>query len=147
MSMFANDPIPRHAGPPASSHPLPDYLSVARPGVSPDYTVLPHSLVERMPLPWQRQMVALLSEFHQAFGHLNWPVYRVVPSRTERLVDLDEEQLAEVGCLVELDADGELVYRDRSGRRIQDPEHTEVLVSVLDPLPRGQHQAAPAPRA
>ncbi|APU17052.1 MULTISPECIES: hypothetical protein [Actinoalloteichus] len=138
--MFSPEPIPRHAGPPASSSPLRDYLSGAqahgRAGVDATYAVLPRNLVESMPLPWQQQLVHLLAEFHQAHGHLPWPVYRVVPSRSERLIDLDEEQLAEVGCLVEIDTKGELVYRERNGRRIEDPEDRTVLVSCLDPLVR-----------
>ncbi|GGM64512.1 hypothetical protein GCM10012275_38890 [Longimycelium tulufanense] len=134
--MFTNAPIPRPSGPPASSTPLRDYLGGARHGVDPGYVVLPRSLAESMPLPWQQQMAHLLAEFHQAYGHLPWPVYRVVPSRYERLVDLDEEQLAEVGCLVEIDSGGDLVYRDRSGQRIDDPESKQVLVSCLDPIPR-----------
>lgn len=140
--MFTPDPIPRPAGPPASSTPLRDYLAHPHPGVTEGYTVLPRSLVESMPLPWQQQMTHLLAEFHQAFGHLNWPVYRVQPSRYEKLVDLDEDQLAEVGCIVEIDADGELVYRERNGRLIQNAEEATVLVSCLDPIPATQ--TAPA---
>ncbi|MPZ83973.1 MAG: hypothetical protein GEV28_27715 [Actinophytocola sp.] len=136
--MYPADPIqPRR---PASS-PVHDYLNAPHPGVPEGYVVLPRSLVESMPLPWQQAMAQILAEFHQAYGHLNWPEYRVVPSRRERLVNLDEEQLAEVGYLVEIDVDGELVYRERSGRRIDNPEETEVLVSCLDPIP-GQFRNA-----
>jgi hypothetical protein len=106
------------------------------------YAVLPRSLVESMPLPWQQQLTHLLAEFHQAFGHLNWPIYRVQPSRYEKLVDLDEDQLAEVGCIVEIDANGELVYRERNGRLIANAEQATVLVSCLDPIPATQ--TAPA---
>jgi len=140
--MFNPEPIPRPAGRPASSTPLRDYLAAGEhPGVTEGYAVLPRSLAEGMPLPWQQQMTHLLAEFHRAFGHLSWPVYKVVPSRYELLVDLDEEQLAEVGCIVEIDADGELVYRERTGRRIDDPENTEVLVSCLDPIPADHRMA------
>jgi hypothetical protein len=139
--MFPHEQIPRPTGPPASGTPLRDYLaSGSLPAVVDGYAVLPRSLAEGMPLGWQQQMTHLLAEFHQAFGHLSWPVYRVVPSRYELLVDLDEEQLAEVGCIVEIDADGELVYRERSGRRIDNPESTKVLVSCLDPIPN-EHAA------
>jgi hypothetical protein len=142
MKRFPTDPLPRAGRPPASSTPLRDYLASApHPGVTDGYAVLPRSLAESMPLPWQQQMTHLLAEFHQAFGHLSWPVYKVVPSRYERLVDLDEEQLAEVGCLVEIDTEGELVYRERSGRRIDNPEDTEVLVSCLDPIPADHRNA------
>ena len=127
---------------PDPRNPLRDYLESARkPGVSQGYVVLPRSLAEGMPLPWQQQMAHLMSEFHQVYAHLSWPEYRVVPSRRERLVDLDEDQLAEVGCFVEIDVDGDLVYRERNGKRIEDPENQTVLVSCLDPIP-GQHQNA-----
>ncbi len=133
--MFTPDPIQRHAGPPASSAPLHDYFATPRPGADAGYAVLPRSLMEAMPLPWQQHMHYLLSEFHQAFAHVAWPVYRVQPSRHEKLVDLDEDQLAEVGYLVEIDADGELVYRDRAGRVVERPAETTVLVSCPDPIP------------
>ena len=136
--MFTPDPIPRRTGPPASSTPLGDYLSNATHGVDDGYAVLPRSLAEGMPLPWQQQMRHLLAEFHQAFGHVQWPVYRVVPSRYERLVDLDDDQLAEVGCTVEVGDDGELEYRWRDGRTVADPDNHQVLVSCLDPIPRQQ---------
>ncbi|WP_018686315.1 hypothetical protein [Actinokineospora enzanensis] len=142
MNMYPPGPLPRHPGPPASAAPIRDFLNSAkRPGVSEGYVVLPRGLAEAMPLPWQQHMAHLLHEFHQVYAHLDWPEYRVVPSRRERLVDLDEDQLAEVGCLVEIDGDGELVYRERNGRRIEHPEQQEVLVSCLDPIP-GQHYNA-----
>lgn len=134
-SVFTPDPIPRHAGPPASSAPLHDYFGAARPGADAKYVVLPRSLMEAMPLPWQQHMTYLLSEFHEAFSHVMWPVYRVQPSRHEKLADLDEEQLAEVGYLVEIDTGGEIVYRDRAGRIVEQPTDTTVLVSCLDPIP------------
>jgi hypothetical protein len=115
-----------------------DYLASPRPGADAGYVVVPRSLAEAMPLPWQQHMTYLLSEFHQAFSHVTWPAYRVVPSRYEKLVDLDEEQLAEVGALVEIDTDGEVVYRDRSGRIIEHPDQTSVLVACLDPIPPPQ---------
>jgi hypothetical protein len=100
-----------------------------------------------MSLPWQQQMAALLAQFHQEHGRLAWPIYRVVPSRYEKLVDLDEEQLAEAGYLVEIDIEGEMVYRERSGRKVDDPQGTTVLVSCLDPIPRpaGRPAAPPQP--
>ncbi|NIJ13887.1 hypothetical protein FHU38_004231 [Saccharomonospora amisosensis] len=134
-NMFGMPPARRNA-PPASSTPLADYLAEGCPGVGERYVVLPRSLAEAMPLPWQQQLVTLLAQFHGTHRGLSWPTYRVVPSRPERLVDLDEEQLAEAGYLVEIDAEGELVYRERSGRKVADPEHTTVLVSCLDPVLR-----------
>jgi hypothetical protein len=132
--LFGTPAPPRSAARPASSTPLADYLAPGWPGVTDGYVVLPRSLAQGMSLPWQQQMAALLAQFHQAHRDLSWPVYRVVPSRYENLVDLDEEQLAEAGYLVELDTDGERVYRERSGRRVEDPANTAVLVSCLDPI-------------
>ena len=133
--LFGAPPPPRPSGPPASSTPLADYLAHGWPGVDEGYVVLPRSLAEAMPLPWQQQFLYLLSQFHQVHRGLSWPVYRVVPSRFEKLVDLDEDQLAEAGYLVEIDADGDMVYRERGGRKVEDPQHTTVLVSCLDPIP------------
>ena len=135
---FTASPIPRPSGPPASATPLRDFLAGVHNGVDPGYVVVPRSLAESMPLPWQQQLVHLLAELQHAYGHLPWPIYRVVPSRTELLVDLDEDQLAEVGCFVEIDSDGELRYRDRQGRLIEHPERHQVLVSCLDPIPRAR---------
>lgn len=141
--MFTPDPISRPAGPPASSTPLRDYFASPRPGVDGAYAVLPRSLLEAMPLPWQQHLTYLLAEFHQAYSHVTWPIYRVVPSRYEKLADLDEEQLAEVGAMVEIDSDGEVVYRERGGERIENPQDRTVLVSCLDPIPPPR----PAPSA
>jgi hypothetical protein len=48
-----------------------------------------------MPLRWQQVFVGL-ADLHDAYGELPWPDYNV-PSRWERLVDLDEEQLQAAG--------------------------------------------------
>ncbi len=135
---YTSDPIPRPAGLPASAAPLREFLASVRNGVDPGYVVVPRALAESMPPQWQQQFAHVIAELQQAYGHLPWPVYRVVPSRPERLADLDEEQLAEVGCLVEIDGDGELRYRDRDGRVIDNPEQHEVLVSCVDPIPRAR---------
>ncbi|NYI87387.1 hypothetical protein HNR02_000710 [Amycolatopsis endophytica] len=148
--LFGAPPPPPRPGPPASSTPLGDYLAQGLPGVDEGYVVLPRSLAESMSLPWQQQLAGLLAQFHQTHRSLNWPVYRTVPSRHEKLTDLDEEQLAEVGYLVEIDADGDMIYRERSGRKVEEPENTTVLVPCLDPIPhRGQARSqpdAPAPQ-
>ncbi|WP_340684350.1 hypothetical protein [Amycolatopsis coloradensis] len=144
--LFGTAQPARHAARPASSTPLADQLNQGWPGVDPGYVVLPRSLAEGMSLPWQQQMATLLAQFHQENARLAWPIYRVVPSRYEKLVDLDEEQLAEAGYLVEMDTEGEMIYRERSGRKIEDPANTTVLVSCLDPIPKpSQRQAPPAP--
>lgn len=117
-----------------SGSPLRDHLDSARDGVDRGYVVLPRALLEAMPADWQDDMAALLAEFHQAHAHLPWPVYRVTPCRHELMTDLDEEQLAEVGALMEIDSDGEVVYRDHDGRPIDAPETRAVLVSCRDPF-------------
>jgi hypothetical protein len=132
--VYTSNPISRPAGRPASATPLRDHLTVTTLGVDEGYVVLPRSLAEEMPLPWQQQMAYLIRELHQTYGHLPWPVYRVVPSRIERLVDLDEHQLAEAGYLLEIDTSGELVYRDRDDAVVPDPQSHEVLVSCPDPI-------------
>ncbi|UJW33162.1 hypothetical protein L3Q67_05045 [Saccharothrix sp. AJ9571] len=139
-------PMPRRGGPPASSTPLADFLNRGWPGVDDGYVVLPRSLAEAMSLPWQQQTAELLSQFHGTHRGLSWPIYRVTPSRYERLVDLDEEQLAEAGYLVEIDFDGDLVYRERSGRRVENPEQTTVLVATLDPIVQQRPPAQPRPQ-
>jgi hypothetical protein len=140
VSMYTSDPISQSTGP--SPTPLRDALVRGRPGVQDSYVVLPRSLIEEMPLAWQNAMVQILAEFHQTYAHLSWPEYRVVPSRRERLVNLDEDQLAEVGYLVEIDADGEVVYRERGGGKpLADPESIEVLVSCVDPIPHDRDNA------
>ncbi|MGH3824798.1 MAG: hypothetical protein ACRDRA_18485 [Pseudonocardiaceae bacterium] len=134
--MYTSDSIPRPADRPASATPLRDHLELATLGVDEDYVVLPRPLAEEMPLPWQQQMAYLIDELHRTYGDRPWPVYRVVPSRVERLVDLDESQLAEAGYLLEIDSSGELVYRDRNDAVVSDPQSTEVLVPCLDPIHR-----------
>jgi hypothetical protein len=62
--------------------------------------------------------------------------YRVVPSRWERLTDLDEEQLAGAGYVADLGPDGELEYRDARDETVADPAAHRVLAAVEDPLPR-----------
>ncbi|RSN08813.1 hypothetical protein DMC63_33650 [Streptomyces sp. WAC 05977] len=145
--LFGTAQPARQAARPASSTPLADQLNQGWPGVDPGYVVLPRSLAEGMSLPWQQQMAALLAQFHQENARLAWPIYRVVPSRYEKLVDLDEEQLAEAGYLVEMDTEGEMIYRERSGRKVEDPANTTVLVSCLDPIPKPAQRQAPPPPA
>jgi hypothetical protein len=143
--LFGAPQPPRQAARPASSTPLADHLSQGWPGVDSGYVVLPRSLAEGMSLPWQQQMAALLAQFHHENARLAWPIYRVVPSRYEKLIDLDEEQLAEAGYLVEMDTEGEMIYRERSGRKIDDPANTTVLVSCLDPIPKPAQRPPASP--
>ena len=96
---------------PASTTPVQDYLDRSAPGASADYLVVPRSLAQSMPLRWQQVFVGLLTDLHDAYGHLHWPEYRVVPSRWEIVVDLDEGQLAVAGSRRPRRG-GRLEYRD-----------------------------------
>jgi hypothetical protein len=127
--------MPPDAPLPASTTPVHDYLNRPAPGATTDHIVVPRSLAQSMPLRWQQVFVGLLADLHDAYGHLSWPDYAVVPSRWELLVDLDEEQLAAAGFHADLGADGELEYRDSAEQLVPDPAHHRVLAPVADPLP------------
>lgn len=131
---------------PASTTPVADYLDRPAPGATEDHLVVPRSLAQSMPLRWQQVFVGLLADLHDAFVDLPWPDYQVVPSRWERLTDLDEEQLASVGYHADLGADGELEYRDARDVPVPDPDGHRVLAPVDDPLPRVSAGRVP-PRA
>jgi hypothetical protein len=133
---------------PASTTPLGDYLDRPARGATQDYLVIPRALAQSMPLRWQQVFTGLLADLHDAYAHLEWPEYRVVPSRWELLADLDEEQLAAAGFLADLGPDGELVYRDAADRVVADPHRHQVLAAVDDPLPpvsAGRVEPRPAP--
>lgn len=127
--------MPPEPSVPASTTPVRDYLDRPAPGATQDHLVVPRSLAQSMPLRWQQVFVGLLADLHDAYGHLPWPDYKVVPSRWELLVDLDEEQLAVAGFHADLGPDGELEYRDAAEELVADPEHHRVLAPVQDPLP------------
>ena len=133
---------------PASTTPLRDYLDRPARGATQDYLVVPRALAQSMPLRWQQVFTGLLADLHDAYGNLEWPEYRVVPSRWEVLADLDEDQLAAAGFLADLGADGELVYRDAADQVVTDPDRHQVLAAVEDPLPpasAGRIEPRPAP--
>ncbi len=131
----------------ASTTPVQDYLDRPSRGATVDHLVVPRSLAQSMPLRWQQVFVGLLADLHDAYGHLPWPDYQVIPSRWERLVDLDEEQLAEAGYVADLAPDGTLEYRDAADN-VVDATHHRVLAAVTDPLPpaaAGRVEPRPAP--
>lgn len=123
------------ASAPASTTPVRDYLDRPARGATGDHLVVPRSLAESMPLRWQQVFVGLLADLHDAYGDLPWPDYKVVPSRWELLVDLDEEQLAAAGYVADLGPDGTLEYRDTADNVVADPGNHRVLAPVDDPLP------------
>ena len=127
--------MPPEPSVPASTTPVQDYADRPAPGATQDHLVIPRSLAQSMLLRWQQVFVGLLADLHDAYGHLPWPDYEVVPSRWEYLVDLDEEQLAALGFHADLGPDGELEYRDGAERLVEAPERHRVLAPVDDPLP------------
>ena len=120
---------------PASTTPVQNYLDQPAPGATADHLVIPRSLAQSMPLRWQQVFVGMLADLHDAYGHLQWPDYQVVPSRWELLVDLDEEQLAALGFHADLGPDGQLEYRDAAEQLVPDAPRRRVLAPVADPLP------------
>ena len=127
--------MPPDSSVPASTTPVQDYLDRPAPGATADHLVVPRSLAQSMPLRWQQVFVGLLADLHDAYGHLPWPDYKVVPSRWELLVDLDEEQLTAAGYHADLGPDGGLEYRDADENVVADPDNHRVLAPVEDPLP------------
>lgn len=127
--------MPPESSVPASTTPVKDYLDRPARGATEDHLVVPRSLAQSMPLRWQQVFVGLLADLHDAYGHLPWPDYKVVPSRWEALVDLDDEQLTAAGYHADLGPDGQLEYRDSADQVVVDPEHHRVLAPVDDPLP------------
>jgi hypothetical protein len=119
----------------ATTTPLRDYADLPCPGASENYLVVPRSLAQSMPLRWQQVFTELLADLHDAYRELEWPEYRVVPSRREPLTDLDEQQLAAAGYVADLDADGQLIFRDAAERPVAEPHALRVLAPVRDPIP------------
>lgn len=72
VELDANDPAPR---PPATS-PRVDIHTWFGLTYS-NYLVLPRSVLQSMPVPWQYRLTELLGEAEAAFGHLDWPTYDV----------------------------------------------------------------------
>jgi hypothetical protein len=121
---------------PASTTPLRDYLDRPVPGATEDHLVIPRSLAQSMPLRWQQVFVGLVQDLHDAYGHLDWPEYKVTPCRWDVLVDLDEQQAMAAGYVAELGPDGQLEYREaQTDEPVEDAAHHRVLAPVDDPLP------------
>lgn len=123
---------------PRTTTPVRDYLDRGAPGATTDYLVLPRSLLQSMPLRWQQTFVGMLADLHDAYAEVGWPEYRVTAARRQALQDLDDEQLAAVGVVGDLDADGRLVFRPAGAGGDPDseiPGTRTVLAPVPDPVP------------
>jgi len=139
---------PLMATEPASTTPVRDYADGPCPGAGENYIVVPRSLAQSMPLRWQQLCVELMEDLHDAYGHYDWPTYRVTPNRRLPLADLDEEQLAAAGYVADLDARGELEFRDKRERLVTDAANRLVLAPIADPIPpAGAGRVPPRPAA
>lgn len=139
------DDTPTPTPPPDDSPPLRQLLNHQHPSVSPEHIVLPRTLIDTMPPPWQQQLGHLLEELHRATQNASWPAaaYRVTPLRRTQLTELDESDLRRIGIQAEYDDDGELVYRHtRTNQQITSPGRRAVLVPTRDHLPSAHPPAA-----
>lgn len=98
------------------------------------YLVLPRTLLQSMPDEWQRDFVALLSQYHAATGDVEQPeVYEVTAGEEIEYGDLTKEQRKALGVSKQKVAEGgPPVYYDKFGT-----EHEHWHRTVLprpDPL-------------
>jgi hypothetical protein len=125
-----------------------------------NYLVLARSLMQSMPDRWQQKVVAVLREYHAAFGHIDIPDYNVSAGKWCYLSDLSDSTLDELGikstCADQppderihelLDCyPGECTYRDRDGDEI-DHQTASVFVPGKDPVPHYNRGRTRVPRA
>jgi hypothetical protein len=63
-----------------------------------NYLVCPRSVMQSMPVDWQRAFVALWQQLQQAAADLEWPLaYQVKAGHEACFSDLTDEQMAELG--------------------------------------------------
>ena len=105
-----------------------------------EYVVLPRAVLGQLPVAVQNQIAAAQDYVHRITSPAAWPAYRVTPCRWVEVQRLDEGGLREAGLITEIDAHGELVYRDMATGELlrQDQIEQEVLVPAPDPLVTGQ---------
>jgi len=114
-----------------------------------NYQVLHRTLMQSMPLGWQRRMVACLSELRAAFRHIEQaPGYEVTPCDWLAPVEMGEADMRAAGVTVEwpYGADAEPLYQDREGNEL-DANIGRVAVPRGEPVPhydRGRTYILPA---
>ncbi|WP_051757133.1 hypothetical protein [Kitasatospora purpeofusca] len=110
------------------------------------YLVVPRTLLQSMPEPWQQRLADCLAELHEAFAHVPQAEAYEVTAVVERdawLLDDDQARAAGV-AVVESEPGGFLRYF-RDGRELGLDE--TVPVPVADPVPhydRGRTYIRPA---
>ncbi|MEV6234930.1 hypothetical protein AB0L88_44395 [Saccharopolyspora shandongensis] len=99
-----------------------------------NYLVLHRTLMQSMPVEWQRRMVRCLEELDAAFGHVERPGSFDVTAGEERYLDeLTPDEAAQVGYTIEV-GEHETRYYDRQGWDVTD-DCVRVLVPASDPVP------------
>lgn len=115
-----------------------------------NYLVLPRTLLQSMPEPWQHQFTAMLGQLSSAFSHVPQPeAYKVAAAEEHIVREMTPEQLARAGITTEdgpcredhdhgasegADCWPEVTYTDEAAGREMDP-HERVLIPVQDPVP------------
>jgi hypothetical protein len=110
-----------------------------------NYLVLHRTLMQSMPVEWQRRMVACLEELRAAFAHLEQaPGYELKPCRWQAPHETDDETLMRLGFSVD-DTDDGPIFCDRDGAEVEG-WRTCVPVPVAEPVPhydRGRTRVEP----
>ena len=132
-SMWADDPEPIH---------LWFNLTYA------NYLVVPRSVLQSMPQPWQARFCELLSEMGDAFGHLDWPAYdvRVLAREPEfgtRYIDCPECGDLEGGDPDCPECKGETEIEDPEGPRYETPEEVGFRSDPIPHYNRGRTRLEP----
>lgn len=111
-----------------------------------NYQILHRSLMQSMPLPWQRQMVALLHQLDAAYEHLDRPdSYIVEPARDSYYNELTPDEMQRLDVTVEERSEG-WTYYDRDGVEHAGSDRVLVPLPGGDPIPhynRGRTRVPP----
>lgn len=118
-----------------------------------NYLVLPRSVLQSMPDEWQQRFVGALREMEDAFGHLDWPSYRVQvlarkPEMFQPYVDCEEcDGTGEVDGGYCPHCGGEEQVEDPEGGRYETPEEVGVRTDPIPHYQGGRTRLTPAPEA
>ena len=105
-----------------------------------NYLVLHRTLLQSMPVAWQRRFIGTIEELEASFRHIEHPPgFKVETARDAHVNDLKPHEMVELGITYEVENEddegfgGDLVYRDKDGRQLDGGEH--VMVPCPDPIP------------
>lgn len=111
-----------------------------------NYAVQPRTLLQSMPVEWQRRWVELMTEYSDAFAHIEQaPGYNVQPCRWREPRECSGEELVQAGIDWREDGQANTWFWDRDGNQL-DPGQACVPVPVTDPVPhydRGRARVEP----